>query len=48
MGHIDCRVSIVSFQPFDEGLGSLEAVFNLRKVPEFSVLAVCYRGGLAT
>lgn len=42
------RISIVPFESFDEGLGSLEAVFNFRQVPDFSVLVVCYREGLAT
>lgn len=42
------RVSIVSFESFDEGLCSLKAVFNFRQVPEFSLLVVCYQEGLAT
>lgn len=36
MGYMDCmRISIVSFESFDEGLSSLEAVFNIGQVPEF-------------
>lgn len=34
MGYMDCmRIFIVSFESFDEGLSSLEAVFNLGQVP---------------
>lgn len=36
MGNMDyMRVCIVSFESFDEGLSSLEAVFNLGQVPGF-------------
>lgn len=42
------RISIVPFESFDEGLGSLEAVFDFRQMPDFSVLVACYREGLAT
>ena len=41
MGHMDCTtVSIVAFEPFDEGLGSLKAFFNFCKVPEFRFVSV--------
>lgn len=36
MGHMDyMRVSVVPFESFDEGLSSLEAVFNLGQMPGF-------------
>lgn len=41
MGHMDhMRVSIVSFESFDESLGSLKAVFNFRQVPGSDLLVV--------
>lgn len=40
MDHMDrMRVSIISFEPFDQGFGSLEAVFHFRKMPEFTFVS---------
>lgn len=50
IGYVDCTmVSIVSSEPFDEGFGSLEAIFNICQVPESRFLLVIrQRENLAT
>lgn len=47
MGHMDyMRVCIVSFESLDEGLSSLEAVFNVGQVPGFRFVS-CFSSRLS-